>query len=322
MEFSVNPLQTEADSAFFQAEEYLSWKENSWVPSDLPEETTRKTFLADLNNYIQDLNQNQVYLAKSERGEYAGMIWMARRTSKEPWDFSELPGWVYDIRVLPEFRRKGLGSQLLAKSADWAREAGFSQVGLHVLGDNTAAIQLYKSSEFRTQYSYYQKEIDKSNLPPVDTRLVARPYRPEVDLDFTRQMLYSQYETRAKASAEPTAAEIVAGFEKCLQTFNFGNSQKELLIADDMDGNQLGLLWFYRSKGDLGKRHYVWLHAALASDPDDLPMLLSTLEHWSAEHELTTIRTPVHQVETRLTKELAGFGYQPANLFMYKCIIE
>ena len=320
MEFKITPLESEADQHFFQEEEYRSYRENFSVPTDRPEEEVHQTFLADLEGYTRDLAHNQVYLAKNGSGEYAGMIWVARRTSKEPWDFSEMPGWIYDIRVRPKFRRSGLGRQLLAATESWARDVDLPQIGLHVLGENAGALSLYRASGFRAQYSYYQKDLTADNLIEPDTDLIFRPYIDNQDQEFTRRLLLRQYRIRAQASADPSEEQIEAGFEKCLRTYNFGNPEKQIIIAGDRSGTSVGLLWFYQSKGDLGKRHYIWMHAAQAVEDHQMPDLLSYVEQWALEHDLDAIRTPVHRVETRLTEILTNFDYHPANIFMYKYI--
>lgn len=320
MEFLITHASSEADNAFFIEEEYDSAKENGMVLTDRPEEEARQTFLDDLEGYIQGLKHNQVYVAKSAGGEYAGMIWLAQRTSKEPWDFSKLPGWVYDIRVRPEFRGNGLGRALLEKARVWAEEAELDQVGLHVFGSNKVAINLYTTSGYQALYQYLQKDITPDNLKASENSLIFRPCQSEKDLDFSRKLLSSQYHQRAMYNANPDTVEVSNGFEKSLETYNFGNPKKELIIAEDSEGKTVGLLWFYISKGDLGKRRYIWLHAVQAVEPEHLPHLLAYLEHWAVEQELDAIRTPVHQSEGHLGSMLLSFDYQPANLFMYKSV--
>jgi ribosomal protein S18 acetylase RimI-like enzyme len=322
MEFTITTLQSDSDNTFFIEEEYQSSKENNMLLTDRPEEEARKTFLTDLEGFIEGLKHNQVFVARSSEGAYAGMIWLAQRTSKEPWDFSELPGWVYDIRVRPEFRGNGLGRALLGKALGWAKAAGLAQVGLHVFGSNTAAVNLYTTSGYKTVYSYLQKDITLDKADAQGEPLLARPYRPETDLAFTRQLLFEQYQGRALASASPKPDAVEAGFEKCLKNFNFGSPNKELVIAENEKGVPAGVLWFYKSKGDLGKRRYVWLHAAQALNPSILPNLLNYLEGWAVENELDAIRTPLHQSENGLAEVLKGLNYHPANLFMYKTVTD
>ena len=96
MEFILFPAQSEADFAFFNQEEYQSGIENDILLKDRSAEEARKTYLNDLSNYIANLNNNQIIIAATADGDYAGMIWLAESTSRELWDFSPTPGWVYD----------------------------------------------------------------------------------------------------------------------------------------------------------------------------------------------------------------------------------
>jgi len=320
MEFNLYPAQSEADLAFFKEEEYQSALENQILLDDRSAEEARKTYLDDLAGYLESLTNKQIIVATTTDGRYAGFVWLAERTSKELWDFSAYPAWIYDIRVRPEFRGNGLGHLLLKRAEDWAADRGFSEIGLHVFGSNQTAINLYQTSGYLAEYSYLQKDITIENLPPLDGTLLFRPYLAEQDHNFTDQLLFQPYQQRAgaKANLELSAEEITAGFTHCLEIYNFGNQKKELIIVEHPDGEPIGVLWFYKSKGDLGKRRYIWLHAAQTADSGYLPQMLSYLEHWAAEHQLDAIRTPIHQCEIDLKETLGSFNYQPANLFMLK----
>ena len=53
--------------------------------------------------------------------------------------------WVRrDLDVAPEWRRGGLGRELLARAEEKVREAGVGRMGLHVAVDNEAAIRFYE----------------------------------------------------------------------------------------------------------------------------------------------------------------------------------
>lgn len=320
MEFTIFPLQSEQDLAFFTEEEYQSARENNVILTDRPEEEAKRVFLSDLDGYIERFTQNQVYLAKTQTGEYAGMLWLAERISREPWDFSDTAGWVYDIRVRTEYRGQGLGRALLTKAEEWARECGFPEIGLHVYGANKAAINLYLTQGFSINTTIMQKDITPENLHPTAENITFRDYLPDKDHKFVHRLLFLQYQAKALASGTSTKEQVKAGFERCLNTYNFGNPRKEIIIAEDDHGSRIGVLWFYKSKGDLGKRRHVWLHSAQVVDPIHLPDLLSFLEQWVVEQEIDAIRTPVHQIEKQTMQVLQSHDYFPANLIMNKTI--
>src|SRR5882762_10285370 len=53
--------------------------------------------------------------------------------------------------LLPEYRRQGLGRQLVTKAVQAAREAGIERIELEVFASNEAAIGLYRALGFVTE---------------------------------------------------------------------------------------------------------------------------------------------------------------------------
>jgi ribosomal protein S18 acetylase RimI-like enzyme len=51
--------------------------------------------------------------------------------------------------VSPAFRRRGIARLLLAAAEDLARESGKETVGLHVSGNNLAALRLYEAEGYK-----------------------------------------------------------------------------------------------------------------------------------------------------------------------------
>ena len=54
-------------------------------------------------------------------------------------------------RLLPEFRRQGIGERLIRQTLDAARDFGLRRVELTVRESNTGAIELYKRVGFATE---------------------------------------------------------------------------------------------------------------------------------------------------------------------------
>ena len=57
-------------------------------------------------------------------------------------------GYVTNIGVLPEYRRKGIGSKIVKELINFSIEKSLSFITLEVRVSNVAAIELYKSLEF------------------------------------------------------------------------------------------------------------------------------------------------------------------------------
>ena len=62
--------------------------------------------------------------------------------------------------IIPEFRRQGLGIQLLNQMFEYAKENKINKIFLDVAEDNIPAIKLYEKMGFELTYrrkGYYQK---------------------------------------------------------------------------------------------------------------------------------------------------------------------
>ena len=71
------------------------------------------------------------------------------------------PLWIlYDLFVVPEARRQGVGRALLAHVRACAAEAGASQVVLQTAVTNRPAQSLYESLGWRRDELYYTYELD------------------------------------------------------------------------------------------------------------------------------------------------------------------
>ena len=60
-------------------------------------------------------------------------------------------GYVTNIAVLPDYRRKGIASALLEQCISAAKQKNLSFVSLEVRKSNLAAIKLYEKFEFKIE---------------------------------------------------------------------------------------------------------------------------------------------------------------------------
>jgi len=58
---------------------------------------------------------------------------------------------IFLLHVLPEHRRRGIGSALMHQAEDWARERGDRQIGLQVFQGNQPALTLYQRLGYTSQ---------------------------------------------------------------------------------------------------------------------------------------------------------------------------
>ena len=66
---------------------------------------------------------------------------------------------VWDIRVHPDYRRQGIGTELIKAAAEWARNKGYTQLSLETQNTNLPACKFYIKQGFRlggiNRYAYY-----------------------------------------------------------------------------------------------------------------------------------------------------------------------
>lgn len=98
------------------------------------------------------------YMRQLVNGE-ATVTWMAEDAGKlagfaivewsgEP---GEIVGYIQTIEISPQYRRRGIGLELLRRIEASARGAGALQIWLHVEKQNDAAIRLYQAEGYKEQ---------------------------------------------------------------------------------------------------------------------------------------------------------------------------
>jgi ribosomal protein S18 acetylase RimI-like enzyme len=85
------------------------------------------------------------FMIRDRAGREIGSLWFA---AEKRGDASA--GFVYDIEIRPEHRRKGHASRALRELDDKARELGLIGIGLHVFGHNEGAQALYRALGYAT----------------------------------------------------------------------------------------------------------------------------------------------------------------------------
>lgn len=102
---------------------------------------TEMTKLLPRGLATEDNDLYEIQLPRS--GEVVGYLWAAalHRGVKKV-------AYVYQLYVLPDFRRQGHGRRALQEYETIARRGGFDSVALNVFGSNTIAQALYRSLGF------------------------------------------------------------------------------------------------------------------------------------------------------------------------------
>lgn len=80
---------------------------------------------------------------------------------------------VNNVAVRPEYRRRGIGEQLLHQVLAWARDKRVTQAVLEVRAENTAAQRLYESCGFQAigrRRRYYKAPVEDAVLMAVSLK--------------------------------------------------------------------------------------------------------------------------------------------------------
>ena len=100
-----------------------------------------------------DQPDNLLLTAELDDSTPVGLTWLALARPGGVPDTA----WIFDIRLYPEHRGKGLGRRLLAAIEQEAARHGSRQIELNVFGFNQAARHLYES----TGYSVVAQQMRK-----------------------------------------------------------------------------------------------------------------------------------------------------------------
>ncbi len=100
------------------------------------------------------VQEHRLYVVSPPEGEVCGFIWGDMRI-----EHGVTLGYVRDLQVKPEHRRKGYGRLLLEKLEEHFREKDIKVMQLHVLEANTPAKKLYGFQGYHTIKKRLEKKI-------------------------------------------------------------------------------------------------------------------------------------------------------------------
>ena len=75
-------------------------------------------------------------------------VWATTLLSYPTYSSVASEAYIERLVISPSFRRQGMGRRLLSAAEDLARDAGKKTVGLHVTGNNLAALHLYEAEGY------------------------------------------------------------------------------------------------------------------------------------------------------------------------------
>ena len=100
---------------------------------------------------------NQVFIGRDNNGDRVGFIWVGQTRSGFT---GVVQAYILSVYVTESCRGQWLGCRLMARAEEWAREIGFTSIGLSVASHNIGAIKLYEKLGYKTETSRFSKNLD------------------------------------------------------------------------------------------------------------------------------------------------------------------
>ncbi len=118
------------------------------------EEWSRR--IGELFDFMVTKESHQVFVAEDEQQSFLGYVWVGEGSNPMT---GTKHGYIYDIFVPEEHRRKGIGMRLMEQAEDYCRETGYHEMLLMVAINNQPAEQLYTKQGFKPDQKYMLKRL-------------------------------------------------------------------------------------------------------------------------------------------------------------------
>jgi GNAT superfamily N-acetyltransferase len=101
----------------------------------------RVQYPKDYDNLLESWRRGECFLVAEEDGEVRGYLDM----SVQSW---HLTGWIDHLAIAKDYRRRGIGTNLVKKAAQWAREQGLQRLMLEIQTKNYPALCFCQKNGF------------------------------------------------------------------------------------------------------------------------------------------------------------------------------
>ncbi|WP_225748734.1 GNAT family N-acetyltransferase [Paraeggerthella sp. Marseille-Q4926] len=115
---------------------------NTWNHLSDAYQPPLSTRLEDFESYVERIAQNGTTFVCKEGGYLAGGIAVYAN------DTASKTAFVTQLATMPGFRRKGIGTVLIARACDYSKAKGMTSIKLEVRKNNKRAMAFYKSKDF------------------------------------------------------------------------------------------------------------------------------------------------------------------------------
>lgn len=129
------------------------------IPDDEKEGVDYYRWMKTATDFIEPVlsdKTNRIFVAEDENADFAGYVIVGEtRNMFSPTGY----GFIYDIFVEENFRRKGIGSRLLKATMDFCKSRGLRTLKLEVAANNQPALELYDKMGFSPERFFLGKKV-------------------------------------------------------------------------------------------------------------------------------------------------------------------
>ncbi len=235
-------------------------------------------------------------------------------------------GWMIgNVAVLPEWRGRGIGRQMMEAGIELVRHNGGNWIALQVRTDNDIAHNLYKSLGFADtgEIVYFERRtfrVDRVGRPqqPVESRL--RPARPQ-DMDRLFTLAQSlvpdsvrwaepTYRTTFDLSLERDVSDWFSGAQHVWRVIEAGDQIWGAALLEAKRRRRSGRLYLWVVPTHAGRIEEILIDSVLAELDDPLDLVVARIpgEHIAGRVALTTRSFRQVRALTSMKLPLNGAG--------------
>jgi len=272
-----------------------------------------------VQDYINHLENNQIFIAENEQIGYMGHVWISLKDELEPWE--KYPYfWLHNITIKPEYRTMGIGTKLMEYAEQWVAKQNWeiNKIGLHVNAENDHALKLYEKFHYKTFKTQLYKNVNAT------TDLVISEYsfkliKTEEEFLRVREHLLTRLRERAhKTILEDSLKQKLDDYITKLRP----SEDFSVFIGYNSDHEQTG--YCILSESELKYQKYVCIHEfGLYKQRDTITFLksmISFIENWAYNRQISFIETSIYSVDHELLEIIKSNGLEQFGFFMGKIL--
>ncbi len=317
MGFNIREFDKNKDSDNFYKHSFETLVAIKGQPPDMNREEYYEMMVQIVQDYMDQLEKNQIFIAEDENGIYLGHIWISVKDELEIWEYKPY-FWLQNVTIVDGFRRQGIATKLMAYVEDWIKNQGYNQIGLHVDGKNDNAINLYKKFQYSVFNTQFFKKINFNDLIN-DSELKIIQCESDGDFLKVQNFIFSDLRKRVNSSIENS--EILNRISKILDHTR-NNDTDYIFIINNQIGDSVGYFILYEAEMKFQKTAYIRafrIHPQ-ADFREFVKNMLIFSEKWAINNQIEMIETLVGSSNPDLLEYLKIIGFMEFGYFMIKRI--